>query len=194
MKIIAITGSIGCGKTFLANLIRSLGYAVYDADKWVKYLYYKKEFLAVIQKFFPQAFDENNNFNKRKLRNIVFNDNKELKRLENLIHPFLKQKLKQTIHKQAKKECFLFMDVALLFEMHWNKYCDTIILADVEPEIQKQRVTKRDNITNEDFEKIISVQMDNKIKERYADIIIDTNKTKEKLKVQLIKIIKELEP
>ena len=51
MKIIAITGSIGCGKTFLANIIRSLGYVVYDADKWVKYLYYRSAFLNVIKQF-----------------------------------------------------------------------------------------------------------------------------------------------
>ena len=93
MKIIAITGSIGCGKSFLANIIRSLGYVVYDADKWVKYLYYRQAFLKVIKQNFPEVFDANGTFNKRKLRNLVFNNNQELKRLEKLVHPFLKQKL-----------------------------------------------------------------------------------------------------
>ena len=56
MKIIAITGSIGCGKTFLSDIIRKLGYVVYDADKWVKYLYYRPEFLDVIKQNFPKVF------------------------------------------------------------------------------------------------------------------------------------------
>lgn len=189
MKIIAITGSIGCGKTYLANMIRSLGYAVYDADKWVKYLYYKKEFLAEIKKVFPKVFDENGVFNKRNLRNIVFNDNKELKKLESLIHPFLKNKLKQKINQLASKEKFMFIDVALLFEMKWDNYCDYIILADVDKNIQKQRVMKRDNITEDDFNKIINVQIDNNLKKCMSDLIIDTAQTDGIVKTQLINFI-----
>ena len=122
MNIIAITGSIGCGKTFLAKIIRKLGYVVYDADKWVKYLYYRPEFLNVIKQNFPKVFDDDGSFNKRKLRNLVFNDNTELKRLEKIIHPFLRRKLLNVIHKNAKTERVFFFDAALLFEMKWNIY------------------------------------------------------------------------
>ena len=45
------------------------------------------------------------------------------------------------------------MEVALLFEMGWDKYCSSIIVADVDKKIQKQRVMDRDNITSEDFDK-----------------------------------------
>ena len=120
MKIIAITGSIGCGKTFLSNIIRSLGYVVFDADKWCKYLYYKPAFLKVIKQNFPEVFEADGSFNKRKLRNLVFNNNQELKRLEKLIHPFLKQKLLNVIRKNAKTERVFFFDAALLYEMKWD--------------------------------------------------------------------------
>ena len=192
MKIIAITGSIGCGKTFLANIIRSLGYVVYDADKWVKYLYYRQAFLNVIKQNFPKVFDDYGSFNKRKLRNLVFNNTNELKRLEKIVHPFLKQKLLNIIHKNAEKDCVLFFDVALLIEMKWNIYCQTVILADVDKDIQKQRVMARDNISAEDFEKIVSVQMDNEQKKKFADVIINTDKSENLLKVELINIIEEL--
>ncbi len=192
MKIIAITGSIGCGKTFLANIIRSLGYVVYDADKWVKYLYYRQAFLNVIKQNFPKVFDDYGSFNKRKLRNLVFNNTNELKRLEKIVHPFLKQKLLNIIHKNAEKDCVLFFDAALLIEMKWNIYCQTVILADVDKDIQKQRVMARDNISAEDFEKIVSVQMDNEQKKKFADVIINTDKSENLLKVELINIIEEL--
>ena len=192
MKIIAITGSIGCGKTFLANIIRSLGYVVYDADKWVKYLYYRPAFLNVIKQNFPKVFDNDGSFNKRKLRNLVFNNTNELKRLEKIVHPFLKQKLLNIIHKNAEKDCVLFFDAALLIEMKWNIYCQTVILADVDKDIQKQRVMARDNISAEDFEKIVSVQMDNEQKKKFADVIINTDKSENLLKVELINIIEEL--
>ncbi|MCI7486328.1 MAG: dephospho-CoA kinase [Alphaproteobacteria bacterium] len=192
MKIIAITGSIGCGKTFLANIIRSLGYVVYDADKWVKYLYYRPAFLNVIKQSFPKVFDNDGSFNKRKLRNLVFNNTNELKRLEKIVHPFLKQKLLNIIHKNAEKDCLLFFDAALLIEMKWNIYCQAVILADVDKNIQKQRVMARDNISAEDFEKIVSVQMDNEQKKKFADVVINTDKSEALLKVELINIIEEL--
>lgn len=192
MKIIAITGSIGCGKTFLANIIRSLGYVVYDADKWVKYLYYRQAFLNVIKQSFPKVFDNDGSFNKRKLRNLVFNNTNELKRLEKIVHPFLKQKLLNIIHKNAEKDCVLFFDAALLIEMKWNIYCQAVILADVDKNIQKRRVMARDNVSAEDFEKIVSVQMDNEQKKKFADVVINTDKSKALLKVELINIIEEL--
>ncbi len=192
MKIIAITGSIGCGKTFLANIIRSLGYVVYDADKWVKYLYYRPAFLNVIKQSFPKVFDNDGSFNKRKLRNLVFNNTNELKRLEKIVHPFLKQKLLNIIHKNAEKDCVLFFDAALLIEMKWNIYCQAVILADVDRNIQKQRVMARDNVSAEDFEKIVSVQMDNEQKKKFADVVINTDKSEALLKVELINIIEEL--
>ena len=192
MKIIAITGSIGCGKTFLANIIRSLGYVVYDADKWVKYLYYRPAFLNVIKQSFPKVFDNDGSFNKRKLRNLVFNNTNELKRLEKIVHPFLKQKLLNIIHKNAEKDCVLFFDAALLIEMKWNIYCQAVILADVDKNIQKQRVMARDNVSAEDFEKIVSVQMDNEQKKKFADVVINTDKSEALLKVELINIIEEL--
>lgn len=192
MKIIAITGSIGCGKSFLANIIRSLGYVIYDADKWVKYLYYRQAFLKVIKQNFPEVFDANGTFNKRKLRNLVFNNNQELKRLEKLVHPFLKQKLLNVIRKNSQTNRVFFFDAALLFEMKWNIYCQSVILADVDKNIQKQRVMIRDNISAADFEKIVSVQIDNEQKKQFVNAVINTDKTENLLKIELIKIIEEL--
>lgn len=192
MKIIAITGSIGCGKSFLANIIRNLGYVVYDADKWVKYLYYRPAFLKVIKQNFPEVFDANGTFNKRKLRNLVFNNNQELKRLEKLVHPFLKQKLLNVIRKNSQTNRVFFFDAALLFEMKWNIYCQSVILADVDKNIQKQRVMIRDNISAADFEKIVSVQIDNEQKKQFVNAVINTDKTENLLKIELIKIIEEL--
>jgi dephospho-CoA kinase len=191
MKIVAITGSIGCGKTYIADIIHRLGYTVYNIDKWVKYLYYKKDFLNVIKRKFPDTFVDGV-FNKRLLRNKVFNDNKKLKELEALIHPFLKQKLLKTIKHNSRKDFIIFLDVALLYEMHWDKYCDYVILADVDKNIQKQRVMKRDNITAEDFEKIVSLQMDNEDKKFFADIIVNTAQSEGMIKSELIDFIEDI--
>lgn len=71
------------------------------------------------------------------MRNLVFGDNARLKVLESLIHPFLKQTLMNVRRRNARRADLFFMDVALLFEMGWDKYCDYIVVADVDYETQK---------------------------------------------------------
>lgn len=192
MKLVAITGSIGCGKTTIAKIVGKLGYTVFDVDGWVRRLYFKKDFIKVIQEHFP-AVAENGQVNKRALRNIVFSDNRQLKVLEGLIHPFLRETLKDVICKNACRNDIFFIDVALLFEMGWDKYCDFILVADVDYEIQKQRVMNRDKVTAEDFDKINNVQLSNSYKINLADVVVNTDKPKNLLKVEMINIIQGLE-
>lgn len=191
MKLVGITGSIGCGKTTLANIVNDLGYCVFDIDSWVRSIYFNKNFLSKLGKLFPNSVI-NGVADKRYLRNIVFSDNNKLKQLENLIYPFLNRKIRYTISKYAKKNYICFLDAALLFEKGWSKYCDVIILADVDYETQKQRVMKRDNISAEDFDKINDIQIKNSDKKFLCDIVIDTNKRKNLLKAELIKIIENI--
>ena len=192
MKLVAITGSIGCGKTTIAKIVGKLGYTVFDVDGWVRRLYFKKDFIKVIQEHFP-AVAENGQVNKRALRNIVFSDNRQLKVLEGLIHPFLRETLKDVIRKNACRNDIFFIDVALLFEMGWDKYCDFILVADVDYEIHKQRVMNRDKVTAEDFDKINNVQLSNSYKINLADVVVNTDKPKNLLKVEMINIIQGLE-
>ena len=192
MKLVAITGSIGCGKTTIAKIVGKLGYTVFDVDGWVRRLYFKKDFIKVIKEHFP-AVAENGQVNKRALRNIVFSDNRQLKVLEGLIHPFLRETLKDVIRKNACRNDIFFIDVALLFEMGWDKYCDFILVADVDYEIQKQRVMNRDKVTAEDFDKINNVQLSNSYKINLADVVVNTDKPKNLLKVEMVNIIQGLE-
>ena len=192
MKLAAITGSIGCGKTTLSKIVRRLGYVVYDIDGWVRRLYYQKDFIKVIAAHFPEVM-EGEKVNKRKLRNLVFGDNARLKVLESLIHPFLKQTLMNVRRRNARRADLFFMDVALLFEMGWDKYCDYIVVADVDYETQKMRVMRRDNISAADFDKINRIQMDNAAKKVLADVIINTDKPINLLKVELLAMIEEIE-
>lgn len=188
MKLVAVTGSIGCGKTTISRIIRDCGYVVFDVDAWVRRLYYKKSFIAKVIEIFPMTC-ENGVFNKRKLRNWVFSDNKELKKLEDLIHPFLRKYLKLVINKCSRKQDCFFIDVALLYEMNWDIYCDFVVVADVDYEIQKKRVMLRDNISADDFDKINNVQMSNEKKKEIADFVINTDKKLNLLKLDVIRMI-----
>ena len=191
MKIIGITGSIGCGKTYLANMIRDLGYGVYNPDKWVRGLYKNSQFLEVIKQNFPMTF-ENGVFNKRSLRNLVFSDKNQLEKLEKIVHPFLKKKIQSIIHKFSRKSDVIFFDAALLFEKNWDIYCDYVIVADIDEETQKQRVMKRDGISEDDFYKIIKVQIPQSEKCERADIVIDTGLAENINRAQILELTNEI--
>lgn len=192
MKLVAITGSIGCGKTTIAKIVKGLGYTVFDVDGWVRRIYFNKSFLNVLEDKFPGTV-RNGVADKRALRNIVFSDREKLRLLEGMIHPFLKEYLKKVIRRNGRCDDLFFIDVALLFEMGWDKYCDLILVADVDYEIQKQRVMDRDKVSAEDFDKINNVQMKNEDKKVLADVVVNTDKSRNLLKAELINIIKGLE-
>lgn len=190
MIFTAITGSIGCGKTTISDILRKFGYLVYDVDKWVKHLYYRKDFLKMIRAEFPQVFD-GEVFDKRKLRTFVFDNPEKLKELEMLIHPFLTRKLRKIIRKN-NNEGIVFFDVALLYELGWDKFFDYVVLADVDYETQKLRVMARDKISAEDFDKINKLQMSREEKVQRSDFIIDTGVDINKLRKSVVNLLGEL--
>ena len=192
MKLIAITGSIGCGKTTLAGIIRRQGYVVFDVDSWVRRLYFNKDFIKSISNTFPGTVD-GWMVDKRKLRNIVFNDRQQLKILESMTHPFLRRYLKRVVNKNSGCRDLFFLDIALLFEMGWQKYCDRVIVADVPYDVQKRRVMERDNVGGDDFDKINNVQMSNRDKKLLADLVINTDKPKNLLKLEVLAMLDGLE-
>ena len=101
----------------------------------------------------------------------------------------MKKYLKSVIKKCSDKNDCFFIDVALLYEMGWDKYCDFVVVADVDYEVQKQRVMKRDNISAEDFDKINNIQMNNNKKKTMADFVINTDKSMNLLKLDVINMI-----
>lgn len=191
MYLIGITGSIGSGKTTLANIARELGYIVYDVDEWVRFIYKDGDFLQLLEKNFTGSV-KNGVADKRYLREIVFNDKKKLAKLEGLIYPTLNAKIRKLITKGAKNNFIVFLDIALLFEKKWDKYCDFIILADADYELRKKRVMLRDKVSAQNFASIDNVQMSNDEKKDKVDIVINTDKPISVLKAEMINLLNSI--
>lgn len=194
MKIIAITGSIAVGKSVISNLINNLGYLVFDADRCVKRQYLINiNMIDAIKNKFPCVII-NNRIEKKLLKEKIFNDNNSKSELENIIHPIIKNKLKQFLAKSALNgENMVFVDIPLLYEIGWDKYCDYVINIQTDENIQKKRVINRDKISEELFEKIKKSQIDMQIKSQLADfVIINNNKDVKKLKIDVINIIENI--
>ena len=191
MKIIGITGAIGCGKTTVANILRKVGYEIFDADAEVKKIYENNNFLALLRDVFPRVFNKDG-IDKKLLRRLVFGNQKELLKLEEIIEPFLQDLFIKKIEEVSHQHGILFIDAVLLFEKGWNKYCDKVICVTVDFETQKQRVMKRDDISEEEFLDIYHLQMNNSKKCKISDIVLDTGCPLSQLEVNVKEILDKI--
>ncbi|MBR0420678.1 MAG: dephospho-CoA kinase [Erysipelotrichaceae bacterium] len=169
MKI-AISGSIGSGKSEACNYLRSLGYDVFDCDEENRRLLEKgNEGYLEVQKHFPQCFDEKS-LDKKKLSALVFSDEKKRKKLEAIMHPLILKKLNE------RKDDPLFAEVPLLFECNWDVYFDHNILVVTDEEILFERLIQR-GLDEKEITSRLKAQMSVEEKKKRADIIINNNGT-----------------
>ena len=141
MKI-AITGTIGGGKSSASCYLKSLGYPVYDADKLVHDFYLKDGILydAVINLFGVDILDENLEIKRQDIARRVFNDQRCLKELESLVFPAVLAKI-QTLYEDH--DGLVFFEVPLLFESNMEANFDCIICISAPIELRLERLKAR---------------------------------------------------
>lgn len=165
---IAITGTIGSGKSEVSRYLSNLGYRVFDCDLENKKLLKKgSKAYDKIKKQFPDCFD-NRGINKKKIAKVVFNNLDKKKILENICHPLLLEELNK------RKDNPLFCEVPLLFEVKWDKYFDHNLLVVSDEKILKERLINR-GLDIEDINRRLNNQMSVKEKINRAEKIIYNN-------------------
>ena len=189
---IAVTGKIGSGKSTVADILKDLGYYVFESDKEVDKLFNNNNTKKRIEKLFWQIKNLTNkdgSINKTLLGDYVFSKKDELKNLENLIYPLLNKERKKFINsKQMEK--ILFFDVPLLFEKKVFSDYNFIIYLHVKEKIQRERVLKRKKMNKDKFEKILEAQSYNlKDYDNFISIKIDTSKDINQTKKSLVSFI-----
>ncbi len=176
MYKIGITGSIGTGKTTIANQFALFNIPVFDADKEIKKILNKEKIKQKLVFIWPQI-SEKNEINKSKLKVIIFSNKKEKKKLEKLLYPYLEIE-KNKFTKTNLKKRILVYDIPLIYETKSETQYDLIILTNCNKKLQKKRVIKRDKISNSLFENIVKSQLSFHEKKKFKPKIIDTGKSK----------------
>jgi dephospho-CoA kinase len=200
-KVIVITGSIGTGKSAAVNIIKNLGFHVLDSDKIVHEGYNKgtELYQKVTEHFGEKILNEDRTINRQKLGEIVFNDEKYLNELNEIVHVYVINKLKKGIEECGDK--VVFLDIPLFFESMGREIeCglkfDEVWLIYTSLEIQKERLVQRaisENKSPNDVLNIIQRQMSIDKKVLMADRVIDNNGTIEELEAK-IKELLEINP
>ena len=176
MYKIGITGSIGTGKTSIANVFAFFKIPIFDADKEIKKILNKKEIKEKLKSIWPSVVNHNR-IDKLKLRSIIFSQKKEKKKLERLLYPYLKIEKEKFENTNYKKKLLVY-DVPLIYETKSENDYDLILLANCNPELQKKRVLIRDKISNSLYENIIRSQLSFDEKIKFRPKIINTNNSK----------------
>lgn len=172
--VLGLTGSIGMGKTTTANLFREMGAAVHDADATVHALY-RGAAVPLIEVEFPGVTSAGT-VDRAKLSTQVLGKPEAMARLENLIHPLVREAENAFLaHCRTARLPVAVLDIPLLLETGHGR-CDAIIVVTAPPEVQRARVLARPGMTPERFAAILARQMPDAEKRRKAHFIVDTSR------------------
>ncbi len=185
-RIIGLTGGIATGKTTVANyLAKTYNLPILDADIYARdaVAVGSPILQAIAQKYGSQILLADKSLNRQKLGEIIFNQPEERLYIEGLIHPYVRDRLINEIHKSSVKT--LVLVVPLLFEAGitdlvteiWVVYCDR--------HQQLARLMQRNNLTIEQAEARINSQMPLGEKIARADVVLDNNLGIENLYTQI---------
>jgi dephospho-CoA kinase len=174
MIVLGLTGSIGMGKSTASKLFSEEGIPVYEADEAVHALY-KGAAAQLIEAEFPGT-TRDGEVDRAVLARMVFGNPEALKRLEAIVHPLVREI--ETSFVGAAREAgvpLVVLDVPLLFENGGEARCDLVAVVSAPPEIQRERVMRREGMTEERFKAILARQVPDAEKRARADIVIDTS-------------------
>ncbi|HDK26954.1 MAG TPA: dephospho-CoA kinase [Candidatus Atribacteria bacterium] len=199
--IIGLTGGIVSGKTTVAKMFKDLGAKIIDADKLGHSVIrpHKTAWIKIIKLFGEEVLKEDLlNIDRKKLGKIVFNDQRLLRKLNEITHPEIIKVIKREIdlvknstYKDEKKR-ILIIDAALIYETKIDRLMDKIIVVYIDEDEQIKRLIKRDNFSYDEALQRIKSQIPIKQKVEMADYVIDNNNSLDKTREQVKKIWQNL--
>ena len=189
---VALTGSIGMGKSTVAAMFERAGIPLFDADAAVHRLQgVDGALLGPIAARFPGVID-NDVLDRAALAARVLADPDELAALEAIVHPAVQAAREAFIADHADAPVVLF-DIPLLFETKAEGAFDKVVVVSTRPEIQRRRVLKRPGMTPAKFDSILARQVPDADKRKRADFVVDTSGELTETEAQVAAIIACLE-
>ena len=188
MITLALTGSIGMGKSTVAAMFADAGVPVFDADAVVRQLQGPGgRLVPIIEKRFPGT-TRDGEVDRDALSSAVLGDRDELAALEAIVHPAVHHERTRFIMEHGDAPALLF-DIPLLFETGGDVAFDKVIVVSAGPAIQRERVLSRPGMTAEKFDQILARQMSDKEKQARADFVVDTSGTLDETRAQVNHIL-----
>jgi dephospho-CoA kinase len=191
MLLLGLTGSIGMGKSTTAKLFEEAGVPVYDADATVHKVY-EGEAVPAVEAAFPGSTVDGK-VDRQKLSAMVMNNAEAMKRLETIVHPMLRSYQQKFLSDAERAGApVAVLDVPLLFETGGEKRVDAVVVVTTTPEIQRERILARENMTPDKLDAILGRQLPDAEKRKRADFVVDTSHGLDPVRLRIREILDQV--
>jgi dephospho-CoA kinase len=185
---LALTGSIGMGKSTVAEMFSRAGVPVFDADAEVRRLQaFDRDVIEAIQHRFPGTTGPQG-VDRDALSSTVLGKPEELQALEEIVHPAVQRARAEFISANNGKPALLF-DIPLLFETGGEKEFDKVIVVSAPADVQRERVLARPGMSEAKLQALLARQMPDCEKRRRADFVVDTRGDLSTTEKQVLEIL-----
>lgn len=188
---IGITGSIACGKSTISDYLKDKGYTIIDADKLGHVALTIEDVKRRLSETFGANILVNNEISREVLGKLVFGNDNNLKKLNNIIHPKIKELILK-LQEQHKDEDMVFLDIALLYEANFVDLVEKVAVVYVDKDVQLERLMTRNSLSKEEALKRIESQMSPQEKASLGDFVINNSYRKEDTFQQIDEILEKL--
>ncbi|WP_096153022.1 MULTISPECIES: dephospho-CoA kinase [Bacillus] len=194
-KIIGLTGGIASGKSTVANMMRNVGIPIVDADIVAREVVDigKPAYRQIVEVFGKSILYEDGSINRPALGNIIFHQEERRKKLNEIVHPAVRTKMKEDAANYIKEgHPLVVMDIPLLFESKLTHLVEKTLLVYVDESTQLERLMERNLLSKEDAIARIKSQLPLKEKIKLADEVINNNGSIAETEAQLQDLLERL--
>ena len=188
---IGITGSIACGKSTVSDYLKEKGYTIIDADKLGHVALTSEDVKRRLSETFGANILVNNEISREVLGKLVFGNDNNLKKLNNIIHPKIKELILK-LQEEHENEDLVFLDIALLYEANFVDLVEKVAVVYVDEDIQLKRLMTRNSLSKGEALKRIESQMSPQEKASLGDFVINNSYRKEDTFQQIDEILEKL--
>ena len=176
MLIVGLTGGIASGKTIVSQVLGEEGAHIIDTDQLARELVqpHTPGWEELRRVFGESIFEEDGGIDRKALAEQIFNDPEQRKRLNQILHPRIKEEINRRINQisQTEPDAIVVIDAPLLIETGNHLHMDTVIVVSATERQQIERLKERSGTTEEEARRIIASQLPLKEKLKVADIVI----------------------
>lgn len=194
MKVIGITGGVGCGKSTVLHLIQKHANAyIIMADDVAKSLYTAGSPLVhdIAEEFGDNCVNSDGSVNKPALADIIFSDENKRKKLNAMVHPEVKRIILETIDelKSLNKYDLILVEAALFFEENYDKFCDEVWYVTSDTSVRRKRLKADRGYSDEKIDNMLKAQLSENEFIKRCDKVIDNSGSLDVTESCLVKML-----
>lgn len=193
--VVGLTGQTGAGKSTVSDYLRENGMAVIDADKVAREVVETGSacIADIALGFGCEYINADGTLNRKKMAKTVFTDKAKLKKLNALMFPYIIRRLCEEIERSRREGGHHCVGCPTLFESGADRECDYVVSVIADEQSRKERIIRRDGLTQQEAQERISAQHDEEYYKSRSDEILENNEGVDSLKNRTSALISRLE-